>query len=362
MYKQGHLKKRFSRRTTLLPATVLIALLSAGATFAQASTTSLETLQAQFAKGDFKSVSSSLESKNDKTPEEFSLLVSALMNQDLDDAEESAEDFISHYSKDYRAYHMHASVMGAQASNSIFSALGYAEKAKNSLEKAVEVAPEKIEVYLALMQFHLVAPSIAGGDSDEAKRLVDKITEMDTTEGQFARARFLLSEDDEQQAITIYKKLAQESDSNVRASLELGTYYLSEESYDNAFQSLYPLMSHELAPVDKSESAEWQTYQQNKSRLLYGKYRIGLIAVKSGEKTQEGISALQQYLTDLKTTSIDTVDLPSPDWANLRLAELLMNNNELSEAQTTLASISQSGDDRFNNILKTLKKKIKKQI
>ncbi|WP_414831023.1 hypothetical protein [Alteromonas sp. H39] len=34
---------------------------------------------------------------------------------------------------------------------------------------------------------------------------------------------------------------------------------------------------------------------------------------ESGEKTQEGISALQQYLADLQATSIDTVDLPSAD-------------------------------------------------
>ena len=361
MSKHHQSKSPFFRRTSL-SATVLIALLSTGAAFANTSATSLETLQIQFAKGDFTSVSSTLLDKNEKTPEEFALLISALMNQDLDDAEDSAEDFISHYSNDYRAYHMHASVMGAQASNSIFSALGYAEKAKNSLEKAVEIAPENIEVYMALMQFHLVAPSIAGGDTDEAKRLVDKIAEMDATEGQFARARFLLSEDEQEQALKIYNKLAQEKDSNVRAAFELSSYYLSEEAYDKAFQALHPLMSHELSPVDKSDSTEWQTYQQNKSKLLYGKYRIGLIAVKSGQNTQEGINALQQYLADLKATSIDIVDLPSADWANLRLAELLMNNNEFSEAKTTLASISQSSDDRFNKILKSLKKKIKKQV
>ncbi len=361
MVKPTHASSASFRLKKSVVHGLFFAALSVSTAGAADSGHSFATLQARFAGGDFASVSRVLENKKEKTPEEFNLLISALMNQDLDDAEDAAEDFIAHYSNDFRAYHMHASVMGAQATSSLFSALGYAKKAKNSLEKAVDIAPERIEVYQALMQFHLAAPSIAGGDTDEAKRLVNKITDMDATEGQFANARFLLSEGDEQQAITLYRTLAEEQDSHVRATFELGSFYLSKESYDKAFQALYPLMSYELSAVEKNDSTDWQTYQQNMSKLMYGTYRIGLIAVKSGEKTQEGINALKQYIADLKSTSIDTFDLPSSDWANLRLAELQMNNNDYSQAKLTLASIGNSNDDRFNKILKSLKKRMKKQ-
>ena len=83
--------------------------------------------------------------------------------------------------------------------------------------------------------------------------------------------------------------------------------------------------------------------------------------MKSGENAQAGIDALQQYLSDLTTTSIDTSDLPSQDWANLRLAELFMNNKKYDDAESALASIINPGDERFNDILKGLKKKLKKQ-
>jgi tetratricopeptide (TPR) repeat protein len=339
----------------------LVAVLSLFSFHAIASDASFASLQERFSDEDYTFVIDSLEDKNAKTTEEYNLLISALMNEDLDDAEEAAEQFVEAYNNDYRAYHMYASVMGAQASSSIFSALGYAKKAKTSLEKAVTIAPERVEVYQALMQFHIAAPSIAGGDTEEARKLVDKIAEIDATEGLFSKAYFLMSEGQKETAVDIYKALAESQNEQARALSDLGNHYLQDEDYENAFDTLMPFMTMNIAEVNDKTSSEWDAYERDVFNVLYGQYRLGLAAVKSGKQTQVGIRALMQYLEAVKTTNIDTADLPSTNWANLRLAELLLNDNQLTEANDTLMSINASNNTRFNKILKDVKKSLKKR-
>ena len=359
------LKKNASR---LIRAVAVSTLLSSTAPMAlesnavpAATKASIEVLDAYFKKGDFEYVVSTLEDLKNKTPQQYNLLISALMNIDLDDAEEVADEFIAVYSKDYKAYHTHANVMGAQASNSVFSALGYAKKARESLETAVEIAPNEVGVYKALMQFHIVAPSIAGGDMEEAERLANKIATIDALEGQFAKARFYLEDEQVEKANAIYADLTQQEASKIRASLELGSYYLSEESFQSAYETLSVLLTASVPIVEDKDSTLWEDYQENKSDLLYGKYRLGLVAVNSGEHTDTGITALEQYIDEYHTTNIDTTHLPTMNWAHLRLAELRLNANDVEKAKATLALIEGEEDKRFAKILKGLKKQIKKR-
>ncbi|MEM7420145.1 MAG: hypothetical protein AAF364_10485 [Pseudomonadota bacterium] len=351
----------------LCTAAVSIALTSAGAfalnndSIKNTDSTSIEMLDARFKQGDYEYVIEALEDVKAKTPKQYNILISALMNIDLDDAEEVADEFVKNYSNDYRAYHTHANVMGAQASNSIFSALGYAEKAKQSLETAVTLAPDEVGVYQALMQFHLMAPSIAGGDMDEAEKLADKIATLDALEGQFAKAKFYLQDDQVDKAVEIYATLAQQNEAKIRANLELGTHYLTDERFQNAFETLSVLLNESVEIVTDKESEQWEAYAENKSNLLYGKYRIGLLAVQSGEYTDSGIAALEQYIEEYNTTSIETAHLPSMNWANLRLAELRLNANDVQQAKATLSQINGEEDKRFAKILKGLKKQIKKR-
>ena len=318
-------------------------------------------LKAFFKEGDFARVIDALDDVQNKSPEQHNMLISALMNTDLDDAEEAAEQFLQAYSDDYRAYHTHASVMGAQASSSIFSALGYAKKAKKSLEKAVEIAPENVEVYQALMQFHLMAPSIAGGDMDEAMNLAQQIAALDKTEGQFALARVYLEDEKESEAKAIFASLIEDEQTQIRARVELGSFYLSDEQYASSFDILSPLSELEITEVTKAENDAWEMYQKRKSSLMYGKYRLGQVAVESGEYTELGINALKDYLQDYKTTSIDTESLPTPNWAHLRLAELLLNAGQVDEAQRVVDTIIEEKDERFAKVLNKIKKALKKR-
>ena len=320
-----------------------------------------EALKQSFERGEFSKIVETLQPLKNKTPKQYNMLISALMNTDLDEAEEAAEDFIHVHGNNFKAYHMHASVMGAQASSSIFSALGYAKKAKKSLEKAVEIAPDNIAVYQALMQFHLMAPSIAGGDMDEAVKLTQKIAELDATEGQFALARVYLEDGKETEAKAVFEKLIEDEATQIRGRVELGSFYLGDKQYASSYDILTPLADVEIAEVEKKESEAWEAYQEAKSNLLYGKYRLGQVAVESGKYTTVGINALEGYLEDYATTNIDRKSLPSTKWAQLRLAELYLNANRIDEAQRMVNLLDGEHDERFSKILKKINKAIKKR-
>ena len=320
-----------------------------------------EALKQSFERGEFSKIVETLQPLKNKTPKQYNMLISALMNTDLDEAEEAAKDFIHVHGNNFKAYHMHASVMGAQASSSIFSALGYAKKAKKSLEKAVEIAPDNIAVYQALMQFHLMAPSIAGGDMDEAVKLTQKIAELDATEGQFALARVYLEDGKETEAKAVFEKLIEDKATQIRGRVELGSFYLGDKQYASSYDILTPLADVEIAEVEKKESEAWEAYQEAKSNLLYGKYRLGQVAVESGKYTTVGINALEGYLEDYATTNIDRKSLPSTKWAQLRLAELYLNANRIDEAQRMVNLLDGEHDERFSKILKKINKAIKKR-
>ncbi len=317
-----------------------------------------DALDAWFKDGKYEQIIDTLEGEEAKSPERFSTYISALMRTDLDDAEEAAEDFINAYPNEYRVYLMHASVMGAQAGESVFSALGYAKKARKSLEKAIEVAPDEIQTYQALFQFHLFVPSIAGGDMDTAKNLVEKIAAINQNEGQFAEAKYLIADDQKAQGIAILQSLAAASETQVEARFILGDHYISDEAYSQAVEVLSPLMDLELEVVSEQDELAWETYSENRYDQLYGFYRLGQAAVQSGEYTELGIKALEAYLTQLHDTTIDTGGLPTLNWANLRLAELYLNAEDKAQARLTLQRIEGEEDERFGKLLKGLKKKV----
>ncbi|MFY0669150.1 MAG: hypothetical protein JXQ95_14060 [Alteromonas stellipolaris] len=320
-----------------------------------------DALDAMFQAQEYENIVNVLEPIPSKTPKQYNVLISALMNTDLDDAEDMAAKFVDDHKDNYRAYHMQASVMGAQAMDSVFSALGYAKKAKASLQKAIEVAPDEIEVYQALMQFYIVAPSIAGGDIDEAKILADKITQMDALEGKFATATVYAADDKAAEAKTMLNGLSEQPEFEVRARLELGRLHIDGEEYDDAIAALTPLLSTNVAKAQKSDAQAWDVYSNRKFSQLYGTYRIGWVAVETSQYTESGIDALNYYLAELEATDIDTHQLPSKNWANLRLAELFLNADDVSMASSTLAKVTKDDDKRLAKIMKSLKKQIKKR-
>jgi tetratricopeptide (TPR) repeat protein len=76
----------------------------------------------------------------------------------------------------------------AETSNPLF-APGYATKARQWMEKAVQLNDKNGEALNDLFDYYLEAPGFLGGGHDKAQMIARKISEIDPAEGYFARAR-----------------------------------------------------------------------------------------------------------------------------------------------------------------------------
>ena len=73
--------------------------------------------------------------------------------------------------------------------SSVFTAAGYASKARQSLEKAVQLDPNNQEAANDLFEYYLQAPGFLGGGIQRAEALARHIAGLDAAEGHFAQAQ-----------------------------------------------------------------------------------------------------------------------------------------------------------------------------
>ena len=69
-----------------------------------------------------------------------------------------------------------------------FDKLGLAKTIRKESERAVAADPVNLDALESLMEFHLEAPGIIGGDKDRAHALAQRIAELDAVRGDFAKA------------------------------------------------------------------------------------------------------------------------------------------------------------------------------
>ncbi|WP_395338787.1 hypothetical protein PN836_012655 [Ningiella sp. W23] len=315
---------------------------------------------------EYQSAIDTLESRDALSPKDYQYLIDAYLNVDLDDAEDAAQRAIDAYPSDYRMYLSHASVMGAQASDSIFSALGYAEKALNSLEKAVSIEPNNPQTLSALISFYIAAPSIAGGDMEKAQQLVDQISILDEIEGKFNQARVYFADDQSEKGEALLLSMIEQTPAAqpstlLRAHYLLGNHYRSSEDYDRSIAHFEKAAQVNLlqAPAADSRQAK-DAYESARWRQLYAKYNVGRVALLADAETAKGIAFLEQYLHAYERFEYSSRGLPSPAWAKLRLSELLLDAKNIERARATFASINIPQNKDYKNIHKKLAKTLRK--
>ena len=73
--------------------------------------------------------------------------------------------------------------------SSVFSAPGYASKARQYFELAVRLNPRNDEALNDLFDYYLQAPGLLGGGFDKAQEVAKKIAQLNEAEGHFAQAQ-----------------------------------------------------------------------------------------------------------------------------------------------------------------------------
>lgn len=226
---------------------------------------------------------------------------------------------------------------------SVFSKLSYASDALEAWQHALSINPKHIKTLESLIGFHIGAPSIAGGDIEQALKHAQTLATLEPEKGYSSLANVYWQKEQDDLA----QKAINDGLTMVPDSSEL--YFTQGVAYSQQAKENTQLWTKARLALNKAlDNAKTD---QEKQHTLY---QLGKIAVNSGEETQAGIAALE-HLLSLKTERYQ-------QWGKYRLAELYLNDKQLNKANEFIALINYQEDEHLEEKVKSLAKKIQKAV
>lgn len=224
---------------------------------------------------------------------------------------------------------------------SLFSAGGIAKDGRDLLKKAVELAPDQPSMMLDLIGFYVQAPSIAGGDTDEAKKLLPQLQAKDASLGVIGQSMLLLSDDKNKEALQLVDDQLKQTPDNGRLLGHKASILAGMEQFTDAVQAY-------RAAAEHAESAS--------SKYGY-LYEVGRLSVKNQLEPTAGQQALIQFIDFYKDSEHQKLA-----WAKLRLAQLYLQQKDKTNAEQwfTNASTNAPDDEKLEDELKKVEKQLKK--
>lgn len=276
---------------------------------------------------------------NKKTKDAF--LLAALGRTELALGEtEAAADWLEKAIKldmtnaEYQFLYGNASCNHAQKAI-MLSALAHAKRCVKAYETAHSLAPAEPKYLQALAQYYAQAPGIAGGDKAKAKTLAEQLTTINPLKGQLLQLELLLREDLAQaEAMLAQSELLQQ---RPEAYFLIGVEQAAKRDYQAAIRQFQLASEQQVTDRDAQ-----------RSRLL-ALYQLGRAAVLAKTATGQGINALQQFITESQG------QLPEfQEWAQFRLAQLYLANEQRPDAEALLRPLQASTKD--DNLKTEIKK------
>jgi tetratricopeptide (TPR) repeat protein len=216
---------------------------------------------------------------NPTSAEAMTLLARARVQADMSEkAIAAAEKAIALAPKSSEAYFWLGNAYGSRIGEvGMMSKMSMAPKLRDAFEKTVELDPANTNARNALIEFYLQAPSMMGGGKDKAVLQAAQIAKYDVARGHLARARILLHEKKNPEALKAYEAAyaAKPGDKDIRMALGIG--YQQAERWPDAFK-------HFKAWLAQEPSAGLVMYQ------------LGRTSALSGLQLDDGIDALKRYL------------------------------------------------------------------
>jgi tetratricopeptide (TPR) repeat protein len=161
-------------------------------------------------------------------------------------------------------------------SASIFTAPGYAAKARQYFERAAELDPRNVEALSDLFDYYLEAPGFLGGGEEKAQRTAAQIAEISPAEGFLAKAKLAEKRNEYSTAEAHLRSAVGAAPQQIGKLIELARFLVRQGRVQEADQS--------LARAEKIEPGS--------PRLMLAKADLYL---KTGRK-QQAREILQRYL------------------------------------------------------------------
>ncbi len=235
-------------------------------------------------------------------------------------------------------YYLGVSAVIMAQKASIFSKLGYAKDFIKAMERTVELKPDHQDALNTLIGFHLNAPGIAGGDTEQALTYAKQLQQYNAEEGY-------------SQLATVYWQTEKPALAEKTIGEGFEKFPDSGTLYFTRAMASIKAETWDKARADLTFAAKFAKDDETKGEALY---QQGKVSVKSGEEAELGIEALTQALP--------LAGEQYQPWVKYRLAQLYIEEKELTKATDFIAQIDISADEELEDKVKKLKKKLKKQL
>jgi len=228
-----------------------------------------------------------------------------------------------------KVFHWLGAIMEMQAEkSSIFSMSGYAKKSLKSYLKSVELLPEKLQYREGLINFYLGAPSLLGGDINEAIKHAKVTFEQNPNFGYKMLVNSYEKNGDTQLVLATYKLAIEKYPLDAELLLMRGTYWKTERNYDKAVADYQRALTLSATEIEQ------------KSAQLMSLYWIGRISGFNGDHLERGIDAYQQVI-DFNEDLGDAF-IPSKEWTQFRMAKLMVLNGQKKAAKAIFVNLLNS--------------------
>jgi tetratricopeptide (TPR) repeat protein len=249
-------------------------------------------------------------------------VLSLLQAQRYDDALEKAQAQVDSNANLAEAHYWLGAANGRLAqTSSIFSKLGYAKEVRKAFERCAELDPRQIEARMGLIQFHLQAPGLAGGDEDLVPVLVQQIAALDVGAGYRAQALVKQVDDDLVGAEALYRKALTHNPADVD-TLAIMVGFLSNAKRLPEAESLV------MAGLAKEPNNQKIQYQKAKCAAL------------GGSDPQGALVIIDTILA--AKPPVDGLSLPGAHWRRAQILERLGRKPEAIQALESSLALDSS--------------------
>lgn len=207
---------------------------------------------------------------------------------------------------------------------SVFSQMSLAKKCRKAFERAVALDPANVDAHLDLLDYHLQAPGIAGGDKAVARKEADEVLRLDPLRGHLAWGKVWEEANDGARAEAEYRKAIEAGPKEIRGRVALASLFVTTKRAPEAREI-------------------WRQFAKAEPEQSYWHYALARISVITGEDLPEGVGHLRAYLA--VPPKPDT-----PTWADAhwRLSNLYEKMGRKDDARTELREALKLNPDHMN--------------
>jgi tetratricopeptide (TPR) repeat protein len=123
-------------------------------------------------------------------------------------------------------------------SSSVFTAPGLASKARQYLERAVELDPRDLDALSDLFDYYVEAPGFLGGGMEKARRTAERMERISPAEGYLAQAKLAEKRNEYSRAEAHLRKAVEIAPQQIGKLIELARFLVRQGRVQEADQSL----------------------------------------------------------------------------------------------------------------------------